>query len=169
MQNETPNTGRTGSKKLQIHPHPRMTGECETLGGGSVFDRMCVMGHRQITDAHLLRLAIHQNGRLAGLDQSSLCRTGPDARQGEVLLVGKTPRGNGPRSLRPHSTPRSKIRDVISWFVRSAGIVEVSVGTGGAHLSTDTWGRRAVGVSPRRDQQDGVGASPWIPGFRSVE
>jgi toxin-antitoxin system PIN domain toxin len=57
--------------------------------GQSAFQSLPVVGHRQVTDAYLLALCLHHNGRLATLDRSlpELCGSAAAERASLVELI----------------------------------------------------------------------------------
>jgi len=50
-------------------PHHQFWHDDVSLATSSLFDATRLSGYRQVTDAHLMTLALHQGGRLATLDR----------------------------------------------------------------------------------------------------
>jgi toxin-antitoxin system PIN domain toxin len=56
----------------------------------SLFKMSAVSGHKNITDAYLLGLAVRNHGRLATFDRSIPVHAVPSARPGNLALIGRT-------------------------------------------------------------------------------
>lgn len=55
--------------KIIALPQHQFWQDSISLGDAAIFQRGYLLGHRQITDAYLLSLAIHNNGRLVSFDK----------------------------------------------------------------------------------------------------
>jgi hypothetical protein len=61
------------------HRHHRFWSDEITFGEAVELFQGRVVGHRQVSDAYLLGLAIHKKGKLATLDQAVLALLPPDS------------------------------------------------------------------------------------------
>lgn len=55
-------------RRIVVLPHHEFWHDDVSFASATFLDEIRLIGHRQVTDAHLLALAIHQGGRLATLD-----------------------------------------------------------------------------------------------------
>jgi len=58
-----------------------------SIARSDLIDSSKLLGHRQVTDAHLLALAMRHGGRLVSFDRGLREIVPPDASAGEVLLI----------------------------------------------------------------------------------
>ncbi len=56
-------------KQIVAMPHHQFWPDAVSVEGATVFQNALLLGHRQITDAYLLSLAVHNQGRLVTFDQ----------------------------------------------------------------------------------------------------
>lgn len=75
-------------KKLTELPDHQFWPDAVALGDAVIFQKGCLLGHRQITDAYLFSLAIHNNARLITFDKGIKSLDLEAARAHVLLLEG---------------------------------------------------------------------------------
>jgi len=73
-------------KQITTLPHHVFWKDSVELNNAIVFQQGNIIGYRQITDAYLLSLAIHNNGCLLSFDQG-LAKLVPDAYRSSLMLL----------------------------------------------------------------------------------
>jgi uncharacterized protein len=76
-------------RRITALPHHAFWADDTAIANSQLIAPMKIQGHRQVTDAHLLALALRQNGRLATLDRGvrHLVPNGFSANEAICLLM----------------------------------------------------------------------------------
>ena len=74
-------------EEIVAHPHHVFWPDAVPLVGTELISTSLLVGHRQVTDAYLLGLAIHHGGKLATLDQSIAHLLPSDSHHRDVLEI----------------------------------------------------------------------------------
>lgn len=73
-------------EEIRLRPHHQAWLDDASPTDAAYLDRTRLVGHRQVTDAHLLALARRHDGRLATLDRGIRQLAGPDAARRVTLI-----------------------------------------------------------------------------------
>jgi hypothetical protein len=74
-------------QRIVALPHHQFWPDDVSLATSSHFDANRLTGYRQVTDAHLLTLALHRGGRLATLDRKIQSLVPPGAAAADVIAL----------------------------------------------------------------------------------